>query len=73
MHHHFLNPLFFLILLVSTLFYFAPSFVAFHRRHPQRISILVLNSFWGFTVLGWAVALVWAEAELKQAPETPAR
>lgn len=37
-----------------------PSFVAFVRRHHNRYAILVLNILLGWTIIGWAVALVWS-------------
>lgn len=40
--------------------YFIPALVAFHRMHRQRVPILILNVFLGWTLLGWAGALVWA-------------
>lgn len=42
------------------LIYFVPTFVAFRRRHPQIMAIVVLNLFLGWTFLGWLGALVWA-------------
>lgn len=40
--------------------YFIPSFVAAKRNHIQKKSILILNIFLGWTLIGWVVALVWA-------------
>ena len=40
--------------------YFIPSMVAFFRNHPNKIAILVLNIFLGWSLIGWVVALVWA-------------
>jgi hypothetical protein len=42
--------------------YLAPAFVARHRRHRQAGAIAVLNVLLGWTLLGWAAALVWAHA-----------
>lgn len=44
-------------LIVATLL---PTFIAFIRRHHNRYAILVLNVLLGWTVVGWAVALVWS-------------
>lgn len=46
--------------LVAALLYFLPSFVAFRRRHHQRVPILLVNLFLGATGLGWLAALVWS-------------
>lgn len=39
---------------------FLPSLIAFIRRHHNRYAILVLNVLLGWTLVGWAVALVWS-------------
>lgn len=40
--------------------YFVPTFVAFSRRHKQRVAIVVLNLFAGWTAILWVVALAWS-------------
>lgn len=40
--------------------YFLPSFIAFSRNHRNKVGILVLNIFLGWTFLGWVAALVWS-------------
>lgn len=40
--------------------YFLPSIVAWNRGHHQKPAILVLNLAFGWTVIGWFAALVWA-------------
>jgi hypothetical protein len=40
--------------------HFAPTFIAVSRKHPRRIAIFVINLLFGWTILGWIVALVWA-------------
>jgi hypothetical protein len=40
--------------------YFFPSFIGWRRRHHNAGAIFVLNLLLGWTVLGWAAALVWA-------------
>ncbi|WP_204117398.1 superinfection immunity protein [Paraburkholderia sp. C35] len=44
----------------SVALYFSPTFVAVHRKHPNRVAIFVLNLMLGWTLLGWVGALVWA-------------
>jgi Superinfection immunity protein len=62
--------------------YFTPYLVARHRQKKNREAIGVLNSFLGWTVIGWIVALVWAtakdsdaraEGSLKQRPASATR
>ena len=40
--------------------YFLPSIVAFARSKRDTASIVLLNFFLGWTMIGWVVALVWA-------------
>ncbi|MBA3668647.1 MAG: superinfection immunity protein [Sphingomonas sp.] len=40
--------------------YFAPGIVAATRNHPNRMPIVLLDLFLGWTVVGWIGALVWA-------------
>jgi hypothetical protein len=39
---------------------FLPAIIAFARSKRDALSILVLNFFLGWTVIGWVIALVWA-------------
>jgi hypothetical protein len=48
--------------IVVGLGYFAPTIVAFSRRHVKRGQILALNLFFGWTVLGWVGSMIWALA-----------
>lgn len=49
-----------LLLVLAVFFYFVPTIVAIRRRHRNRMAVLVLNLALGWTLLGWVVALVWA-------------
>lgn len=40
--------------------YFFPMAIAFWRDHPSKGGITVLNLIFGWTVLGWFGALIWA-------------
>jgi hypothetical protein len=40
--------------------YLLPWLVARLRRHPRAGDIFLLNFFFGWTVVGWLVALEWA-------------
>lgn len=46
--------------------YLIPMAVAVTRRHPQARAIGVLNIFLGWTVIGWAAALVWASTRVEE-------
>jgi hypothetical protein len=45
---------------VVLVLYFIPAIIAWQRRHRQRVAILVVNIFFGWTFVGWIIALVWA-------------
>ena len=49
-------------ILMLTLLYFVPAMVAKVRSHRNFPTILVANTFLGWTVIGWAVLLVMAFA-----------
>lgn len=56
-----INPLW--ALLISAAIFiinFIPSFIAFSRRHPNRLAILIFNALFGWTGIGWIILLVWA-------------
>jgi hypothetical protein len=40
--------------------YLIPTAVALFRRHPQKTAIIALNLLLGWSIVGWAGALVWA-------------
>ncbi len=47
-------------LLLFALIYWLPSLVAFARGHRNRRAVLGLNTFAGWTLFGWVIALVWS-------------
>jgi hypothetical protein len=49
-----------LLLLISALMYFIPSIVAGIRKVPNIGSVIVINLFLGWTIIGWVVALAMA-------------
>ena len=50
------------VFVICLALYFAPAIVAGARRHPSFLLIFAFNLVLGFTLIGWAVALVWALA-----------
>lgn len=40
--------------------YWIPTISAYSRKNKNATSILLLNLFLGWTVIGWVVALIWA-------------
>ena len=57
--------------------YFFPTIVACQRKHHQRMPIILINLFLGWTLLGWVLALVWAVSainpSLQSVPTSPKR
>lgn len=45
---------------IAAVVYWAPSLIAFLRRHRNRRALLALNTFAGWTIFGWITALVWS-------------
>jgi hypothetical protein len=50
------------------LIYFLPTIVALVRHKRNTVSILLLNLFLGWTLVGWIIALVWASTVDVPAP-----
>ena len=50
-------------------FYFLPSVSADVRNVQHAAAIALINLFFGWTVLGWLAALIWAVVEKVQEPE----
>jgi hypothetical protein len=50
----------FLMIGLGIVAYFIPGIIAVTRRHRKATSILLVNLFFGWSVLGWIFALVWA-------------
>jgi hypothetical protein len=66
----------FLFLLVILIFYFIPAMVAWGKRSFG--SVMAINFFLGWTIVGWVVALAWALKDdpkptqvIVQAPANP--
>jgi hypothetical protein len=49
-----------LVLLALLAAYFLPAFIATRRKVPHRGSVVVINVFLGWTMVGWVVALAMA-------------
>ena len=47
-----------ILILVALVLYFLPSIAGWNKRNAN--SIIVLNLFLGWTLIGWVAALIWA-------------
>lgn len=51
------------IIAIGVGIYFLPSIIGFVRNKDNKIAILLLNFFLGWSLVGWVVALVWAASK----------
>lgn len=51
---------FLVVVIGSFVIYCVPTFFAFLRGHRQLMPILIVNLFFGWTLLGWVICLAWA-------------
>jgi uncharacterized membrane protein len=49
-----------LMLMAIVLIYMLPTFIAFGREHPRRQDVAVINILFGWTLIGWIGAFLWA-------------
>lgn len=54
------------VLFFGLYIYFLPCLIAKTRRHENTLAIFVLNLLAGWTLIGWAGAMVWAFIAQKQ-------
>lgn len=54
----------FVTLALVVALYFTPTIVAAIRHHQNRVSIMLLNLFLGWTGIGWLAALIWSASAL---------
>ncbi len=55
-----------ILLLFVLAFYFIPTSIAMQRETKNLGAIVMINLFFGWTILGWIAALLWAIAEGKE-------
>ncbi len=48
------------VIAIGFIIYLLPSLIAYSRKCPSRHSILALNFFLSWTIVGWVASLVWA-------------
>ncbi len=54
-------------LILDLMLYFIPWIVAWNKKHENVTGIFLINLFFGWTLIGWIVALIWA-CTVRQAP-----
>jgi hypothetical protein len=48
--------------------YWLPAINGFQRKHRNAVPILLVNFFFGWTFIGWVVALIWSSSDNVPAP-----
>lgn len=46
------------IILLLALVYFGPTVAAYSQKNPNRVKVLLVNFFLGWTFVGWVIAAV---------------
>jgi threonine/homoserine/homoserine lactone efflux protein len=49
-----------LVLIIVVLLYFLPTVIAASRNHRNTTASVVCNILFGWTFIGWGIAMVWA-------------
>lgn len=49
-----------LMIVIFFAIYSLPSWVAVSRKHSNMAPIALVNLFFGWTIIGWCVALIWS-------------
>ncbi len=47
-------------ILILAFIHFLPMIIALKRNHKNKIPIILINIFLGWSLVGWVIALVWA-------------
>ncbi|WP_255448362.1 superinfection immunity protein [Telmatospirillum sp. J64-1] len=68
-----MEPLLFLLmaLALGLIIYFIPTVIAIERKHPSWGSVIAVNIFLGWTLLGWVAALAWSLTGISRPATTP--
>jgi len=53
-----------IIVIMLFMLYFTPSYIGNNKKHCN--GIFLLNLFFGWTLLGWVAALIWAVSSAKE-------
>lgn len=49
-----------LFIIILSPLYFLPTIIASYRHHKNQAPIAILNTFFGWSVIGWFIALIWS-------------
>lgn len=54
------NTIWVIELLLAIIIYMIPTVIALARDIPQRSTVAVVNIIFGWTLIGWVIAFIWA-------------
>lgn len=58
---HTIGPIFLLLAIgIAFMMYWLPSIIALFRGHQNKLAIILINLFFGWTFLGWIGTLIWS-------------
>ena len=57
--------------IASIALYFLPTVVALWRHHPQIGPIIVIDFLFGWSIVGWIVAMAWSVSHINRPPRPP--
>jgi Superinfection immunity protein len=49
-----------IVIMLGLFIYFLPGTIAVARNHKHTAAVVLTNLLFGWTFLGWAIALIWA-------------
>ncbi|MCL1885621.1 MAG: superinfection immunity protein [Dehalococcoidia bacterium] len=49
-----------IISIISVVIYFLPTIIAVLRHHRNALAVFLVNLFFGWTFIGWVIALIWS-------------
>ena len=65
------NTIIVILVILIVAIYMLPTLIAYGRDHPRRSTIGLVNVLFGWTLLGWLVAFVWALVGPSQTVDAP--
>lgn len=45
---------------LAIVIYIIPSYIAYNRKHNNKVAILIINILLGWTLVGYILSLIWA-------------
>ncbi|MCL2615324.1 MAG: superinfection immunity protein [Dehalococcoidia bacterium] len=49
-----------IVFIISVAIYFLPTIIAVLRHHRNALAVFLVNLFFGWTFIGWVIALIWS-------------